>query len=529
MNKIIDIMPLFGENIRISENLKEYTKLRNLFESFSFKAKNTFIEYYKKDNKSIEDVSKNALIQGEKALSEIVKIIMQMFIELEIYNVDETLFFNQFSYYYEAYYKVNDKYMDIVLTEKQKDEYRTFRRQHRGRWQGGGFGVKGALKGAATAGMLNMATGAAHGVFNLSGKLVSSIGATVKKNELFNNPSTLEILLNGIDNCCKAMLLVFIDCFNRNSSYNIVPISIEYKKEADVLFHNIQSNYIVKNEKIKLLTKIIELYPFNKEIYLYILNEYGDSNCEVENIANYFGYDIVEDKNKIIKKYYEKLDISTEEIAKQSRKKLYNKIVNLGLKPSQNDYLKFINEKLEEFDLKARTFLDIVLSSKEEVELAKKELEDIMLGQFNEELLISKKEKLPSLNLNSEVKKIILRFIDDYLLKINKSKKKCSYSLYKQGVVQESDRQELYNNFISIIENLRKQKYNDTKKLQRFINSIDKYNIKELYNAKQKILSSNTNLDKKLIDEAINAINACLKDKIGVIVMAIILIILYMS
>lgn len=132
----------------------------------------------------------------------VISEAVEKLVDMGFYNVDEDIFLDEYygEYYdYSDYYnKVNDKYMEIVLTEEQKDEYRKLRRESRGRWQGGGFGIGGAMKGAAKAGALNMATGAMHGAFNLGGKLVSSIGASMKKSSLFNNPDTLNTLVEGI-------------------------------------------------------------------------------------------------------------------------------------------------------------------------------------------------------------------------------------------------------------------------------------------------------------------------------------------
>lgn len=60
-------------------------------------------------------------------------------------------------------------------------EYRKLRKASRGRWQGGGFGVGGAIKGAAEAGMMNMGTGAIHSVVNGLGNLKSELKASRQK------------------------------------------------------------------------------------------------------------------------------------------------------------------------------------------------------------------------------------------------------------------------------------------------------------------------------------------------------------
>ncbi len=75
--------------------------------------------------------------------------------------------------------------MEIELTGEQLDEYRTLRRQTRGRIIGGGFGISGAAKGIATAGLANMTIGAAHGAVNLVGKGITSITNSNKKHKIY--------------------------------------------------------------------------------------------------------------------------------------------------------------------------------------------------------------------------------------------------------------------------------------------------------------------------------------------------------
>lgn len=61
------------------------------------------------------------------------------------------------------------------------------RKQFRNQWSGGGFGIAGALKGAAMAGVLNLGSGAVHSVANAIGNAQSNSKAKAKKMELIRN------------------------------------------------------------------------------------------------------------------------------------------------------------------------------------------------------------------------------------------------------------------------------------------------------------------------------------------------------
>ena len=97
---------------------------------------------------------------------------------LEVVGEDHELYIDK------AYEQLEDEYTDIVMTQEQKEEYRRLRKASRGRMVGGGFGLGGAIKGAATAGAVNMVTGIGHSLFNAVGNIATSISTSSKKSKL---------------------------------------------------------------------------------------------------------------------------------------------------------------------------------------------------------------------------------------------------------------------------------------------------------------------------------------------------------
>ena len=165
---------LFGENIRFTDEQDSYFDIYNEYDNYAEEQIKKFKEMY--DSYSgIQDVSENALEDGQSIISEIIKKSINMFVENGITDIDFDTFVKKYYskyYVYNDYYeKINDKYMDIILSEEEKDEYRKQRRENRSRWQGGGFGLQGAITGAAKAGALNMASGAMHVAGNMVAKV----------------------------------------------------------------------------------------------------------------------------------------------------------------------------------------------------------------------------------------------------------------------------------------------------------------------------------------------------------------------
>ena len=91
---------------------------------------------------------------------------------------------------------VESQYDAITEQQHAEKEYREARKASRGRWRGGGFGLGGALKGAATAGALNAVSGFGHDLVNSAGNLSSALDASNAKSDLYKSANA--VLLNGL-------------------------------------------------------------------------------------------------------------------------------------------------------------------------------------------------------------------------------------------------------------------------------------------------------------------------------------------
>lgn len=99
-----------------------------------------------------------------------------------------------FKYWIPIFERIDYEYNLIFMDVEQAEYYRQIRKEIRGRFVGGGVGIKGALKGMATAGALNVATGTAHSVFNFIGGVKDRVRQLNKIEKLFGNSTKKEIL-----------------------------------------------------------------------------------------------------------------------------------------------------------------------------------------------------------------------------------------------------------------------------------------------------------------------------------------------
>ena len=185
---------------------------------------------------------------------------------------------------------IEDKYLAIRLNQQQLDEYRRKRREYRSRWVGGGFGINGAIKGAITAGAMNMVTGTAHALFNAGAKILSSISKANKKSDLYRSKGTKDTIYEGIYYSVFYIHAALVDLLRLENK--IASEDIEYfidgsQERAKAIINN----FFNMNERdvLDVLSEVILLYPYNKNLYKKALAIFGDKQGELEEIARYFG------------------------------------------------------------------------------------------------------------------------------------------------------------------------------------------------------------------------------------------------
>lgn len=180
--------------------------------------------------------------------------------------------------------KVYDK---IVAAAEQLAAYRGMERSSRSRWEGGGFGFTGAIKGAIQAGILNMATDAVRGIgdsFTDAGdrRKIAQLKAQALNDENFYNGCTM---LQYTENTLETFCLNFFD--------GVTPIiDLPYVlTKADIKFSE-QILYKITNYRpydFKELIEAIFRNPYEPALYLAIFNMRNESYHELENLAEYVG------------------------------------------------------------------------------------------------------------------------------------------------------------------------------------------------------------------------------------------------
>ena len=381
--------------LHLSDNRIKSNQSIGIFYQYAEEAVNTFYTSYHQNIKRLDDLINHGPECFHDAIIPIIQEAHQMLLKRGIYDVDIDTLAKQYidvSAWFDAYEAIEDQYQKIMDLEAQKDAYRVSRRQNRGRWHSSGFDLSSAIAGAAKAGAMNMATGAAHMAFNGVAKIGSSIGAEMKCSNIFNNARTYDSLEQGVRSSVLSLAYGYAQCLAEHGDRSILSgfPSIKDRQTAIMMMNNANTLSAHDPKAEIILQQAFQNDPYCDKIYEYLLNHYRNNMEEIRNLASEFYKDHTIDSYcvGILKKSIAKDDLSTEEGTKHAKQNYQNLLQQLMMTDILH-YLDTLDEKLIHFDKVARTFEGEEYSTREEAAKAKEEAEwiDTLLTDFKKNSL----------------------------------------------------------------------------------------------------------------------------------------------
>ncbi|MCL1988732.1 MAG: zinc ribbon domain-containing protein [Firmicutes bacterium] len=371
------VFPLFGHMVEIPQSLQNYNIFYKKFEKLAMKVEQDFIAEYKKNIHNLDDVINKSQAIYVNFLETAIKVAVEDLVSNGVYDIDAENFLNLHKEklsFPDTYHIVEEAYSEIIEDAAAKDAYRTHRRQNRDKWVGYGFGISGAMKASAKAGAMNMASGMAHGTFNLIGSAFTAIGASMEKDKIFNDPQLLENLAFATSNDCLRVATTLVELLKKKG-FNIVTGTDS--KKATTMFNTMSSKSFPKKDIIPTAIQIILLHPYSEKIYTFLIEKFHDEKMEVENLANYFGFgeDVSEYKISLLGKFYQDLPKATYEEIIASKEELAKHGKTLGGVP--NEMLTKIDELLEERKIEKiqKMFQDLPKKTLKELYACKEKIE----------------------------------------------------------------------------------------------------------------------------------------------------------
>ncbi|WP_297967932.1 hypothetical protein [uncultured Anaerovibrio sp.] len=351
-----------GEVLSVSKGRDQYTYVRKIYHNLAKNLQQEFIEKFESYD-DMDELHEDGLSDGYNLIMKAVDRSLDLLVDNEIIDINRNLFLGIYEKYcnWESVFgKIDDQYMEIVLDEEQKAAYRQARKENRMRFSGGGFGISGALKGTAKAEALNLATGAIYGAVNLVGKGISMIGTSMKKSNLFNDPQTKMTLHLGIYWNIFRMHYALIDILRKKKGMDFDVPSDDDESSAKAIIDNLPK---IQGDKTDYIIQALNLYPYNYELYKYVLENMDDNDAEIAPIADYFGVGIADFVQEKIEKIVSKFNLEDEDSLLEC-KNVVEHTMELYLLTS-SPTIELLEHKLAEIDIVKRTFKGFLYETRE--------------------------------------------------------------------------------------------------------------------------------------------------------------------
>ncbi len=392
------LFSFFGHTASIDSGIVSYNYIRRQFYPYAERAASYFESEYHKCIKSLDAIVKDTPKIFLNSMALTWKDCINALAQYGIVGVDmEHFIFDDYGPYdhWESVYNIlTDKYAEITLEQKELDEYRRRRREGRGRFEGGGFGIAGAVKGMAIAEIANLASGAVHMLFNGLGKIGSSIAASSQKGEIFQDPNTLYSLRKAVYDSVIDCHCALISCLNHKAGTKFIPsIRSEQAEQSASIINNLKIGLIPEEGRWEAILTAFSCFPYNYKWYNYMLSRFKDPDGELDNAADYFKVDIDGFKRRYIDAALGKVDLSTMKTAERELKRLklimrqYHYSGDIGAK---TDIIKAIDK----FDKEQRSVplgksgkRRLTLKTVADAEIAKRQIPEVdeALRRFNYE------------------------------------------------------------------------------------------------------------------------------------------------
>lgn len=289
---------LYTNSIFLSQDKIETNNIRKIFyqmaSSLDDRINNNFFNIFN----DLDDLYQNGDSYANQVRAEAIRQGMEFLATHGIYDVTEQKFYTHFMSHYEKWDEnfdvIASKYEAIIERTEQLDEYRTQRRKNRDKW----VGLNSRGEGEAMA--KNLTSNIAHGVFNLAAAGINAIGDSFKKKEIFKDHSTLNHVVDGLHTIVIAAFQATIDAVNSEIGNTFYSYSNEEISKVKAIVDSINSNRIPKDNILENLIKSVNIYPYNRDIYILLLSNFGDNDQSLDKAVDYFGLENLSNEKKNI-------------------------------------------------------------------------------------------------------------------------------------------------------------------------------------------------------------------------------------
>lgn len=227
----------------------------------------------------------------------------------------------------EAYNAIAEQYNAICGDRDDAFAYRKARRQARPRVGIMATDIYSMYGAALDAGVINLTTGAIHGVRNVIGNIGSSISAAVNIRKLYENEGTYNVLLSGIISCV-------LTCFSEHMAVvNEAKAEDYYRNDFDISKANalFESAQRVPEKEQELLLVSFQKCPWNHALYEYIFIHYLEERKNIIEIGKKFNVDFSDVIKAACYAEYDENARASQEKAERAKEKIKTMLAEYGI------------------------------------------------------------------------------------------------------------------------------------------------------------------------------------------------------
>jgi len=440
--------PIGAVNIPKERNL--YTVLRKKYSNLAKEARAQFSAFYD-GYTNCNDILQKSSSDFQKSICPVIDEIKKELISMERYDWDYDTIYqyaNEHGYlnpFYEASDTVCDKIISVNKNLEAQKQYLQARKDNRARWEGGTLGgtMIDNYAHQAEIGMMNVAEGVAHSIWNAGENKLNEMAANSELKQIFSDSKTRATIEKGVFEAAFALhhVLIHLMADARQEIVWSVP-SENDRMSAQRLLNNVKSGAVPKDKVNQIYQEILALNPYNLELFENMLAVFGDENGELGALADYYGVALQDSKDNQALQYVKGIQGETEEDSVKAKEKLIEYCGTLSLPVTDElECMKYINQRLKDFDLQYRTVDGVECTTRDAADFAREELEALQafFGEIapptSESLLDYEADLLERRTefeerFSSELKQKYLEKINGYLSDFDK--KFCTTGLLKK-------------------------------------------------------------------------------------------------
>lgn len=432
-----------GKVIKIKEGKRTYLCMFKDFLNCRAKAQSNFEDDYN-DLKNLNNLIENywdliILIEGDG-----YRMISSLLDKYGKVSVPEDEFMNLSNKYSDKLFgpfldELIDKYEEIIEEKERKSEAREIRKANRRQW----YGLTREAQNRAD--IKNMQNLLWHNTRNVVGNAMSSGAASLKMGSVFSDRQRMEKMKKAVEKLFNEYWVWAYNVMENVSDTSIQFITDEERKQSDEALKKAQMSEVGSDDNIEAIKTALEANPDNVKVFEYMIENYGDSDCEIEKFASELQINMSTWKNKKVEELIEKNktnDISNETKILETISTAEGYCRHFGVAPEKYKYINDLKETWNKLDRMLRTVEGIEYSSRAQSDAVKSDIKYLQEYSLKNELILPNIEEIKKqliLQLKSEEVKNTL---DDRLLKLQsyqelKNIQKASEAIIKSMPVYE--------------------------------------------------------------------------------------------